>query len=137
MAVSALLITAFMSYTGGIRFLSETSQLRNIADTIALKATRLVTLVATSNCTIQTYEKLPSSIGNLQYWLRLKNSSSQAWVEAGFGDIPSVESDVKAYLPQNACASGFYAAGYGALTLVSNIEDGAVNIRMDSLHEAD
>jgi len=135
-AVSGLLVTAFMSYVGGVRFFSETNQLKNIADMVAARATELLTLVSTSNCTIQAYAELPASIGNMQYWLRLKNSSSQAWTEGGFGSIPYSEPYVKAYLPRNASASGFYAAGHGALMLVSSVEDGAVNIHIDSLRGA-
>jgi len=77
---------------------------------------------------------VPTSVGNMQYWLRLKNSSSQAWVEGGFGSVPYSESVVKAYVPRNASASGFYAAGSGALILKSNAENGVPNIWMDSLH---
>lgn len=116
-AVSSLLLAAFIDYTGAIRFAAETRKLKNLMDYVAAKAAELITLAAATNSSAETFIQAPPTIGETQYWLRLQNDSSKTWLEGGFGNVPTEETELYVYLPGKASASGDYVSGYGAIRL--------------------
>jgi len=117
MAVSSLLIFSFMAYAEALRFSSETRQLKNLMDHVAAKSTELLTLTLAINTTSEAFLPMPVSIGNKQYWLRLCNNSEKTWLEGGLGNVPMEGTELRVYLPKEACATGYYIGGYGAVHL--------------------
>ena len=116
-AISSLLVLSFMVYAEGLRASSETRQLKNLIDSVAYEATELLTITITMNATSERFLEGPTTIGDKQYWLRLRNSSDETWLEGGFGDAPIEGSAFIVHLPNEASATGSYRAGYGAIHL--------------------
>jgi len=117
MAVSSLLIFSLMAYAEALRVSSETRQLKNLIDHVVAKSTELLTLTLATNATSEAFLPMPASIGNKQYWLRLCNNSEKTWLEGGLGNVPMEGTELRVYLPKEACATGYYIGGYGAVHL--------------------
>ena len=115
--VASLLVLSFIAYSNSISTLSEATQLKNLIDYVAAKGTELLTFALATNATSEVYIQMPTTIGNKQYWLRLRNNSASAWLEGGFGNTPMEGTDLYAYLPKEASATGIYVGGYGAAYL--------------------
>lgn len=118
-AVSSLLIFSFMAYADILRASSETRQLKNLMDYVVAKSTELLTLTLAANATSEAFLQIPASIGDRQYWLRLRNDSTIAWLEGGLGDSPVEGIGLRVYLPKEISATGYYIGGYGAIHLKS------------------
>lgn len=131
-AVSTLLSVAFLAYTNAFRASSEMKQLKNLMDYVAAKGTELLTLASTSNATTETFVQMPATIGDRQYWLQLRNSSAEAWLEGGFGNVPTEGTDLRVYLPQRTSADGYYLAGYGAAYLNCSETSGVFQLNLTS-----
>lgn len=129
-AVSSILVVSFTDYAGAMRFSAETRRLKNLMDHVAAKATELLTLAAATNATAETFIQTPASIGNSQYWLRLRNDSSKAWLEGGLGNLPIEETELRVYLPGKASASGYYIGGYGAIRIICLISSPTPHIHL-------
>lgn len=121
-AVSGILIFTFMDYTEAVRFSSETRQLKNLVDAISAKCTGVLTLAKTANASAEVFVDMPSSIGNKQYWLSLRNDSRHAWVEGGFGLTPTMVTELRAYIPCGVDASGHYFASHGPARLSCHLQ---------------
>jgi len=134
-AVSSLLLFSFMAYVNALRLSSEKSQLKNLMNRVAAKSTELLTLTLTTNATVETYIQTPTTIGNKQYWLRLRNNSAETWLEGGLGEIPTEGTEFRVYLPTEASASGYYIGSYGAVYLKCYLEANVPQIRLASLSE--
>lgn len=116
-AVSSILLAAFIDYTNAIRFSSETRMLKDLMDYVAAEATELLTMALTTNVSAETYIQAPAALGHQQYWLAFKTNSAKAWLEGGFGKTLSENGWLRVYLPCNADVSGYYVSGYGAICL--------------------
>ncbi|MCS7114243.1 MAG: hypothetical protein RMJ15_02220 [Nitrososphaerota archaeon] len=116
-AISSILTVSFMNYAGVIRYSSEIRRLKNLMDYVAAKTTELLTIAETANATAEAFVQAPTMIGDKQYWLRLRNDSSRAWLEGGFGNKPAEDAHLRVYLQGMVSASGFYIGGYGAIRL--------------------
>lgn len=123
--VSSLLVLSFMTYTNAIRFSSEARQLRDLMNHVAAKSTELLTLVLTTNSTVEVFLEMPTAIGNKQYWLQLRNDTAKTWVESGLGNKPVEGSELRVYLPKRISAVGYYLSGHGSARL--NCSYGAGN----------
>lgn len=132
LAVSSLLVFSFMAYTGVLRFSSEVKLLKNLMDNIAARSTQLLTLALATNSSSETYIQMPVAIGNMQYWIQIRNSSAKSWLEGGFGDTLIEQTDMRVYLPSEVSASGHYVGGYGAAHLECSFEDDVVRIFLES-----
>jgi hypothetical protein len=132
MAVSSLLLFSFMAYTDALRLQPEVMQLKNLMDHVAAKGTELLTLTLTTNATVEAFLQMPASIGNKQYWLRLRNDSAKAWLEGGLGDTPTDETELRVYLPKEASATGYYVGGYGAAYLRCRLNAGVPQLQLTS-----
>jgi hypothetical protein len=106
-----------MTYAEALRASSETTQLKNLMNSVAAKSTELLTLTLATNATSEAFLPMPTSIGNKQYWLRLRNDSAKAWLEGGVGYVPTEETRLHIYLQKEASAEGCYVGGYGAAHL--------------------
>jgi len=136
-AVSSLLVFSFMAYADALRVSSEVKQLKNLMNYVATKGTELLTLTLTTNATAEAFLQMPASVGNKQYWLQLRNDSSRAWLEGGFGNLPMEETELRVYLPKEASATGCYIGGYGAASLKCFLDAGVPQILLASSGEGD
>jgi hypothetical protein len=119
--VGTLVIGACGVAMANIKANAETQQLSNISSYVATKSLEALSSGSTGNFTLTCSVDVPPLIGNQRYWLRLDNSSSYAWVEAGFGSY-ATESAPLTYIPCNALLSGDYVSGSGPafIQFVSN-----------------
>ncbi|UCG36687.1 MAG: hypothetical protein JSV64_08880 [Candidatus Bathyarchaeota archaeon] len=129
-AVSSILISAFTAYTATFRTIPEWIQLEKIVDLVASRAYELVTLAAASDSSSTIYLSLPPAVGNNQYWIRLRNQASKAWVEGGLGPTAGAGKAVKEYLPNQVSASGNYTCDYSRAVLECSIIDSSVSLRL-------
>jgi len=136
-AVSSLLVFSFMAYADALRASSEVKQLKNLMNYVATKGTELLTLTLTTNATAEAFLQMPASVGNKQYWLQLRNDSSRAWLEGGFGNLPMEETELRVYLPKEVSATGCYISGYGAASLKCFLDAGVPQILLASSGEGD
>lgn len=114
--VGTLLIFSFNSYAATLRYVPEKEQLNNLLNHVAAKAIEILTMTS-ENSTTRIYLDLPTSIGDRQYWIRLRNDSIQAWVEGGLGRIWSGMVASKVFLPSTPRASGEFIGDFGVATL--------------------
>jgi len=136
-AVSSLLVFSFMAYADALRVSSEVKQLKNLMNYVATKGTELLTLTLATNATAEAFLQMPASVGNKQYWLQLRNDSSRAWLEGGFGNLPMEETELRVYLPKEASAMGCYIGGYGAACLKCFLDADVPQIQLASSGEGD
>lgn len=115
--VSVLLVSSYSSYANSLQAIPEIEQLKNVLDLVAAKGTELLTLVATNNSTAHTTMQLPPTIGHRQYWLRIRNDTSNVWIEGALGQIDESGRKYKIFLPGKASTSGYYIGGYGPAIL--------------------
>lgn len=115
--VSILLISSYSSYAGTLQTIPEIEQLKNILDHVAAKGNELLTLVTSTNSTAHTMVQLPPTIGNRQYWIRIRNDTSDVWIEGALGQIDESGRKYKIFLPGEASTSGYYIGGYGPAML--------------------
>jgi len=124
-----------MAYADVLRSSSEIGQLKNLMDYVASKSTELLTLTSTTNATTQAFLQMPSTIGNRQYWLRLRNDTSKTWLEGGFGNMLVEGMGLRVYLPKESSATGHYIGGYGAAHLTCYVSAGVPQIQLTSSSE--
>lgn len=131
-AVCSLLVFSFMAYADAIRTSLEVKQLKNLMSHVAAKSTELLTLTLTTNATAEAFIQMPEVLGNKHYWLQFHNDSLKAWLQGGFGDMPTEDADLCIYLPKEASAQGYYIGGYGAAYLKCHVDAGVPQILLTS-----
>lgn len=129
-AVSGILISTFAAYATTLRVIPEMEQLENLLNHVASKGCELITLTAATNSTSEAVLKLPPAIGNKQYWIRLRNESSKAWVEAALGSIHQGKVTSRVYLPKIVSALGNYSSGYGPAILEIFMSNSTVTLHL-------
>ncbi|MCJ7559303.1 hypothetical protein MUO79_01630 [Candidatus Bathyarchaeota archaeon] len=117
--VGALLIATFNSYTTSLKTTSESEQLKNLLSHVAAKGNELLTITATTNSSTRISIPLPATIGQKQYWLRIRNDSSNTWIEGSLGQIIEKTEPNRLFLPKGTSASGYFVGGYGSAILES------------------
>ncbi len=130
--VSSILISSFAAYAATLRTIPEVEQLRNLLENVAAEGYDLVALTITTNCTSEAVMHVPSSIGNREYWVRLRSESSKAWVEGALGEIHEGSSINRVYLPKEVSVSGSYSSGYGQAVLECRLNGSMVNLRLST-----
>ena len=115
--VSILLISSYSSYANTLQTIPEIEQLKNILDHVAAKGNELLTLVTTTNSTAHTIMQLPPTIGNREYWIRIRNDTSNVWIEGALGQIDESGRECEIFLPGRASTWGYYIGGYGPAML--------------------
>ncbi len=131
LAVSTLLVGAFSYYTSTLRAIPEIEQLKNILDYVVAKGNELLTLAITTNATVSIVVQLPSSIGHQQYWIQVRNDTSNAWLEGALGLIEEDRTTYKVYFPGKASTSGHYISGYGPALLECYMNGSVPQLNLD------
>jgi hypothetical protein len=116
-AVSALLIFSVNSYAYSLRVASEQDQLQNILTGVAAKANEILTLVTTTNSSVTVSLNMPTAIGDQYYWLRIRNDSSQVWVEGALGEFHEDATGLQVLIPGYAVMSGYFVSARGIAIL--------------------
>lgn len=117
LTVSSLLLLSFSAYTGVLRVSSETRKLEGLIDHVASITTELLVLSMVTNASSEIQLPMPESVGDRYYWLQLRNDSSSAWLEGGFGNNPVDGAGFRVYVPSGILAEGHYVSGHGAAQL--------------------
>lgn len=130
--VSTILISAFAAYATTLRTIPEMEQLENLLTSVASKSYELATLTTATNSTSQAILQLPSSLGNKQYWIKLRSESSKTWVEGSLGSIHEETMTNRVYLPKAFSADGDYSSGYGPAILECYLNGTMVNLHLNS-----
>jgi len=117
--VSSILISSFSAYVVALKTIPEIQQLENLLKHVASQGYRLITLTNVANSTSRVVLELPSAIGSKQYWFRLCNDSSRAWVEGALGPITKVNVGNQVPLPNMIVAIGNYSSVNGPAVLES------------------
>jgi hypothetical protein len=115
--VSALLLFSLNSYTFTLRNTSETAQLKNILNGVAAKANQILTLVTVTNSSLTVYLALPTTIGDQHYWMRIRNDSSNAWVEGALGQMFEGYAELRVLIPSKPSTSGYFISAQGQALL--------------------
>jgi len=132
-AISTILIFSFSSYASTIRTAPEIENLKNILNHIAAKGNELLTLVTTTNSTTHLIVQLPSAIGNREYWIRVRNDSSNAWLEGALGQTRNGETAYCVFFPEKMSTSGYYLGGYGPAILECYMNGSVPQLNLSSL----
>jgi len=130
--VSILLVCSFSLYASTVRSLPEIGQLKNILDHVAAKGNELLTLVTATNSTVHTLIQLPSTIGHQEYWIRVRNDTSNAWIEGALGQISENRTTYRVFLPRKASTSGYYMGGYGSAMLECYMNGSILQLNLNS-----
>jgi len=128
-AVGSLLTTSFMVYANTIRGTSENKKLEELMNLVAANSIRLITLTLSTNASTETFLQLPTRIGDKNYWIKMENDTSKAWIEGGFGSSPT-EGTLQIRLAKNVLANGVYVSGYGAARLRCSFASGVIQIQL-------
>lgn len=131
--IGSLLVATVNSYTTSLRSMSELEQLRKLLGIAAANGNDLVTLVANTNSSAQSIVQLPASIGTQLYWLRMRNDSSNAWIEGAFGLIVDEAPSHRVYLPKGISTSGEFASGYGPAVFRAYMNGSNLQLNLSSL----
>jgi len=132
-AIGTLLVTTLNSYTTTLKATSEAEQLKNILNHVAAKANELITIAAATNSSTRVFLQLPATIGYQQYWLRVRNDSSTAWLEGSLGQMVENEVLNQVFLPKGTSASGCFVGGYGPAVLESYMNGSTPQLNLASL----
>ena len=128
--VSTLVIGMCGLATSNIKQEAEKKQLSNIASYVAAKSLELGSNAFTNNLTSTVVLDVPGIIGDKMYWIRIANSSSETWVETGFG-TSAVRSGYKTEIPLDISASGTVVSSSGLLLLSSYRDSAGVHLRLE------
>jgi len=124
--VGVILTATFSAYANSLTQSSEAIKLRDVLHQVAAKATAALDALTEDNATVKVVLSLPLKIGNKDYWIRISNDSSSAWVEGGFGSIfAESEQEFRVYLPKKVFASGKFEGGY-QLAQISCVMNGSI-----------
>ena len=104
---------------------AETQQLNNISNYIVTQSLLLLSQTDDTNSNSTQYLSIPNQIGVRQYWVRIANDSSKAWVESGFGST-IIPKQPDMYIPAKVSASGSYLSTSGRAFLNCQIENQTV-----------
>ena len=101
---------------------AENQQLKNINSYIATESLTLISQTTSSNRNSTQYLQIPNDIGARQYWVRITNDSSRAWIESGFGTT-IIPGQPDMYIPAKISATGTYVSNSGRAFLICQIEN--------------
>lgn len=124
--VGIILTAAFSVFANSLTQSSEAIKLNDVLHHVAANAIAALDTLTEENATINVVLILPLKIGNKDYWIKIGNDSSSAWVEGGFGSrFTEGEHDFRVYLPKKVLASGTFEGGYH-LAQISCIMNGSI-----------
>lgn len=131
---AALLVGAIIVYscsisTVNLKNQALNQQLTNIDEYVATQSLILIAhTTENSQNTTQTID-IPPQIGNQQFWVRIANDSSNAWVESGYG-VPTNSTGPRVNIPAQVIASGTYVSGSGRAALCCYFENNNLKLTL-------
>lgn len=131
--VSALLLFSLNSYTFTLRNTSETAQLKNILNGVAVKANEILTLVTATNSSLTVYLDLPTTIGDQNYWMRFRNDSSSAWVEGSLGQMFEGYAELQVLISSKTSTSGYFISAQGQALLQGYMNGSTPQLNLTSV----
>lgn len=131
-AVSSILVSSFSAYAVTLRTIPEVEQLGNLLEYVAAKGYELAALTAKTNSTSEVVLQLPSTIGNKQYWLRLRGDSAKTWVEGALGLIHGGNITNRVYLPKAIHAFGNYSSSYAPAVLECSMNGSTTTLTLST-----
>jgi len=132
-AVGTLLVATLYSYTASLRATAEAEQLKNLLSQVAAKANELLTITAATNSSTRIVLQMPATIGYQQYWIRVSNDSTSAWVEGSLGQVVERTASNLLFLPKGTSAYGSFVGGYGPAVLESYMNGSTPQLNLASL----
>lgn len=132
-AASTLLVGSFDIYTATVRIIPEIRELKNILNYLAANGDELLALVAVTNSTTRLFNHLPPRIGNQQYWIQLRNDSSNTWLEGALGQLGERKTIYQVFLPRKTSASGQYVGGHGPAMLECYMNSSVLQLNLSSV----
>ena len=131
---AALIVGSIVVYscslaTLNIRNEATEQQLTNINQYIATESLTLLTHTTQNNQNTTKYLDIPSQIGNQQFWVRLANDASSAWVESGYGSVVS-NTDTHTAIPAKVVVNGSFVSGIGRAILECHFQNGIANLTL-------
>jgi len=119
--IGTLLICTFSAFAVSVKQEVEIEQLKNLLEYVAAESCELISTTTTNNSTASVTVPLPSRVGEKRYWIQLRNDSSSAWIEGGFGISP-IQTSLTIFVPGQVTASGLYISGYGFAELECQVQ---------------
>lgn len=128
--VASILISSFAAYTTTLRNIPATKQLENLLNHVAAKGYELIALTTAANATSVTVLRLPSTIGDRRYWVRLRNEPSKAFVEGALESIHEGSPCSRVYLPKTVSVVGNYSSEYGPAVLECYTANSTITLQL-------
>ena len=133
MIVGLILTSSVAQYVGPLRSISEEKRLIEILVQTGSKVEEALVMAIEHDATASIVFRLPSTIGNRHYWIRLTNDSSSAWLEGAFGDLRRSEGQVhQVFLSRVAAASGEFEGRFEFVIVNCSRDDSARTLVLDS-----
>ena len=124
--VGTIIVAGCSAIMANVKNTAETQQLSNIRTYVATQSAILIDQAKNSNVNSTLSLSVPTQIGNQQYWIRIENDSSSAWIEAGLGTT-IVSSGQETYILAQVAAQGTYISSNGGRAFLScQVEDQTV-----------
>lgn len=120
--VGAIIVYGCSAASLKIKNDAEQKELANIDQYVATQIMTLLSYASENNQNSTQFLAIPSEVGNQQFWIRIGNDSSGAWVESGFGTMVS-PSQPELYIPAKIAASGAFISDSGRAFLKCYIEN--------------
>lgn len=132
-AISTILVATLNSSTVALRSTSEREQLRNLLNYVAAEGNEILALTAATNSTTHVFLRLPAAIGYQQYWMRVCNDSSRAWLEGSLGRLTENAAMYQVFFPRMISMSGYFMGGYGSAVLESYLNGSTLQLKLGSI----
>lgn len=134
-AVSALLLVSLNSFTFTLRNTSEIAQLKSILNGVSAKANEILTVITANNSSLTIYLDLPTTIGDQYYWMRIRNDSSNAWIEGSLGQMfeDYVNPELRVLIPSKTSTSGCFISTQGQALLQGYMNGSTPQLNLASL----
>jgi hypothetical protein len=128
--VGTIIVAGCSAIMANVKNTAETQQLKNIETYVATQSAILINQAKTTDANSTLSLSVPTQIGNQQYWIRIENDSTSAWIEAGLGTT-IVSSGQETYIPAQVAAQGTYISSNGGRALLScQVEDQTIFITL-------
>jgi hypothetical protein len=124
--VGTIIVAGCSAIMANVKNTAETQQLSNIRTYVATQSAILINQAEISKANSTLSLSVPTQIGNQQYWIRIENDSTSAWIEAGLGNT-IVSSGQETCIPAQVAAQGTYISSSGGMAFLScQVEDQAI-----------
>ena len=131
-AIGLMLTATFQAHTSSLHVVSERQELKWVLETIASEGTELIALTEATDASTRVCLRLPHSIGDRLWWVRLVSDSTGTWIEGAFGTPWEGRPEYRVDLPKNVTASGTYEGGVGTLSLTCSKQSGGISLTLGS-----